>query len=980
MFAIASVLSGLQAVSAKDLEITEVLRELVAQSHAQDADSAASMLVDWLAAGLANRSDGRSGPVIDLLGRVANGNVPTPVDVLLSAKGFQNLLSRLVDLQDEWLGGDDVPFLFRVSDGRPVLVRLQDAIGTTPVKFALSAKRGTQLGSTDGLNLAINARVSATLEIQIPKLESLKDRYGLERFGAGRAAMAVIATGEFGAGADWSIGLAAFSAKAQFLRRLSAVYDFPAARTSIGALVSISNNVAKGLGPQSINQALSVAGEDGLKLIQIDRARGFTFALGFEQGLSFVDVRTVSVDGKQSPITLNAGATFKLGVSHQENRQRQLRISRHAGGGVLLASTLTDTEETAVNVGFEAGFTITGWGDIAKSLAEANLPKAEALLAKLGDAATPGKWLRQKIKDALDFVPDDLAPLAQLITGELDAAQAQAQIASRITDLLDSKVSLWQAVDHSNVDVLAQSLAEALTPLASLQPLRAKLTAALVKALNHSSLLDDALAKLKALIPTTKGPLDELTKLLAQDKVQKADDLVKPLLDFLSKYEAFREKLIAGADKLAKLRFGIAINHARKMVAADTLETQFVIPIAALGTAVAKADLEAWVTGGRFSNASLPFGVPQANDAWKIVSTRSSESTTRVRLDLALVDASTEDLLKSDTRVEVGPGGVLVALTRAAAKKVAKNSWSDEVVTASGATVLDALSPHLPMTELSFDLEFEDQRFKETELNSILASLSRLGASGFPQNVTDDIWTDWEVLRKKQGVKAPKAKLRVGLSIDEPQRAKLHALGSNQAQTIRRAELAAALVQATKQRPERDVAIALQKLGYEGDAAAEFARAWPRFARWLKYNGPKAVGQIISTENLPGSESVKTHVSRAVNALVGATRVVVAIERVLSYAANRSAASNELDSRIQKLRRAHAGLQDYEYAFLASKSLADEYAEQGRDVAKALGRALSAADVYLDMNNNVPVNTLILMSFLSKACGAQLVGEVVDAS
>jgi len=135
MFAIASVLSGLQAVSAKDLEITEVLRELVAQSHAQDADSAASMLVDWLAAGLANRSDGRSGPVIDLLGRVANGNVPTPVDVLLSAKGFQNLLSRLVDLQDEWLGGDDVPFLFRVSDGRPVLVRLQaqDCIPTRKV-------------------------------------------------------------------------------------------------------------------------------------------------------------------------------------------------------------------------------------------------------------------------------------------------------------------------------------------------------------------------------------------------------------------------------------------------------------------------------------------------------------------------------------------------------------------------------------------------------------------------------------------------------------------------------------------------------------------------------------------------------------------------------------------------------------------------------------------------------------------------------
>jgi len=49
MFAIASFLTGLQAVSSKDFVVTQVLEELVTKGHAPEPDTAARLLIDWLA-------------------------------------------------------------------------------------------------------------------------------------------------------------------------------------------------------------------------------------------------------------------------------------------------------------------------------------------------------------------------------------------------------------------------------------------------------------------------------------------------------------------------------------------------------------------------------------------------------------------------------------------------------------------------------------------------------------------------------------------------------------------------------------------------------------------------------------------------------------------------------------------------------------------------------------------------------------------
>ncbi|MCB1613556.1 MAG: hypothetical protein KDI60_17660 [Xanthomonadales bacterium] len=985
MFAIASTLSGLQGASLGNLDLAKALKSLVDGKHALDVDTAAALLIQWVAGQLKGLDNKPAGPASDLLQRI---NVQVPVSAavgkLLESAGFEKLLGQLVDLQDEWLGGDEAPFLFRVSDGLPTLTRLKDIVGTTPVRFGFSFDDKNTLGSADGLKLAIKGEASATVEIRVPTPESLKEEYGLDSFALNRAAVVLVGTGELGAGADWSLEPAVFSASASFSRELAAAYDFPDDLTSVRALDAMAKSIPQSLDPKSINDVIAVPGEDGLKLIQIDRARGFSFALGLEKGLSFVDVRSVRVDGKESPINLGAALAFKLGVTHQDQRLRRLQISRPASGGLTLRSTQAESAETGVSVGLDAGFTITGWGDIANSLVQSNLPEAEDLLKKLGPAAAPGKWLRDEIEEALSGLPDGLKPLAGLITGELDSKQAQSQLATRIHDLLNSRVSLWTAVVEKRLEGLAQSLAEQLTPLASLKPTRTELAAALIAGFRRVGLLTKAGDTLKALIPTTAKPIGALTNLLGKvgyrvnTAASKANQLLDPVLAFLRDYDAFRAKLIGGADRIAKLRFGIAIDHSRHEVAADTLITEFLIPSSELGTPAARADFEAWVTGGRFGDSRLPFGVPQTNEAWRVISTRTSESTTTVRLDLAIADATTEDLLKSDTRVEVGPGGVLVALTRAAAKKLARNSWSDEVVTASGAVFLDALSPSLPTSALSLDLEFEDSRFQEKELVSILTSLERLGGSAFPASASNSIWNDWEVVRKKQGAKAPKAKLRIGMVIDQPQRRRLLELGKDEAS--RRALLVQALLHATPERPERNVVDALAVLGYEHDPADVLVREWNRFAGWLRYKGTKKAGQIIVKENLPGISSIGSPVSRAVEALWGAAHVVNAIESVLLFAANWPAADDAIETLIKQALGSRPDLQDYEAAFLASKQLADEYARKGRDVSRAMGRALSASDAMFDGNDGAPVNTLILMSFLSGACGARLVGEVVDAS
>ena len=226
------------------------------------------------------------------------------------------------------------------------------------------------------------------------------------------------------------------------------------------------------------------------------------------------------------------------------------------------------------------------------------------------------------------------------------------------------------AVLEDRPDHLIQSLVEHLTPGASLMPFRQQLTKSLTDALKAASLIQRARETLRSHIPNGKAQLEDLTKLLGEVGIQvkqvatKADQLVEPVLRFLKDYDAFRQKLIASTEKITKIRLGIAVEHARKDVASDSLETAFLIPQHALESPATKADFKAWVTGGHFLDPARPFGAPVADDAWNIVSTRTSEATTSVRLDLALGDATTVEMLKSDTRVEVGPGGVLVALTR----------------------------------------------------------------------------------------------------------------------------------------------------------------------------------------------------------------------------------------------------------------------------------------------------------------------------
>ena len=186
------------------------------------------------------------------------------------------------------------------------------------------------------------------------------------------------------------------------------------------------------------------------------------------------------------------------------------------------------------------------------------------------------------------------------------------------------------------------------------------------------------------------------------------------------------------------------------------------------------------------------------------------------------------------------------------------------------------------------------------------------------------------------------------------------------------------LREATGERPERDVTDALKVLGYEADPATTIVREWGRFAGWLKFKGPKKIGQIIITEKLPVAASVSSPVSRAVAAMWGAFDVVNAIEGVLKTAAEWPRGNAEYEKSVQAHLDANASLKSYEAAFLASKQIADNFTSKGKTTARALGRALTAADVMFEMNNGAPVNSLILVSFFSKVCGTSVTGEVAN--
>jgi hypothetical protein len=951
----------LRALALTDLLFTQALPAI----DSANPDSAARQLIAWLAAFAPPASAGEK-PVWESLRRItAAKKLPVAVQAALEKLGSERLLARLVDLSDE------LPFLFQEDNGAVRLVKLAELVDGKAVELGLEAKGSKKLSGSDGPAFVVSGHAALGLELRVRSPAEVEKDFGLALRPA-HAALVLKAAGELGGGAEWTAGPIAFGLSAQASRGLAAVADFPADKSSVSALHALASRLPTDLSPAALHGALAAPGHDGPALIQIDRARGMTMTLGGEASAGFVDLRIAHAGRKPFPIEDTVAASLSLTVRHQDSAQRRLRIRRDASGGLRLESHTVSSTERDVDLSLGAGVSIEGWDKVAAALVEANLPDAQALIDELRTKGllTPGTLLQAELGKALSkHVPK---PMAALLTGESDAKAASKALLAQVVARLDARLAPWQAVSQQRLDALVIALADSLLPK-HYDSERQALVDRLHKVLSEFDLIATARQHLTDAATEWAGQLSkEVLEAFAavgtavKNVATKANALAEHILTVLTRYEAFRGKLLGAAEQAAKLKFGIAIEQARRVRASDALDYALVIPATALTSDEARADFAAWLNGRPFRDQERPFGVAQDQD-WRATSERSGSVSTAIRFDLVLGNASTRELLETSTRIEVGPGGVLCARTRASASKEYALSWTKEKVSASAQALFDALAAAEPMTAFSLDLAFEDGRFEKRELVSILASIDRAGEGLLEEAVKERLQSQWEALFAADGRKAPKAALRLAMALGSDGRRRLRKL-TEDPDELKRA-LVRAMVAATYGRPGFDLVVACKTLGRGADPVAAFLQEWDLFSRNRK---EKDIDYITGVKSGRGGDAY--HAGRAVQRAI---RPLNGLFGALSLANNWPDAKARHQKIGTQVASQHKDKAPPYQALLASRQLADELDRAGAAFAEALGDSLTAADTLIDVNANAPIASLFVMVFLARECGAELTGELV---
>src|SRR5690606_12183575 len=361
--------------------------------------------------------------------------------------------------------------------------------------------------------------------------------------------------------------------------------------------------------------------------------------------------------------TLSAGGA--LSVELEQRAWRQRRVFRDAGGALVLQSRRRAERRRELSGKLDAGVRLTGWGSVAADLVAAALPDAAPLLERLAPLATPQALLERALRRKL---PPALAQLAPLLTGEAQGAEATRALRDMVADALLSRFDLWRAVASGDVAALAGQLVEALGAADAGAAVAAELRAWLERLLDSLSTAArralEALADRVAAQRQAQALLRELQAVGMQvgRSARGAAGLLQPLLDFLQAYGDLRARLVAAAKDSLDFRLQLALEWEQARAGEDAFDQDLRIPAEALDTAAAAGDFQRWLLGRRLADPERPFGSPAARlqGGWTASAHRLRAFASTLSLDLGFSSLKARTLLKADTRVETGPGGVLL--------------------------------------------------------------------------------------------------------------------------------------------------------------------------------------------------------------------------------------------------------------------------------------------------------------------------------
>src|SRR5690606_15433574 len=138
-------------------------------------------------------------------------------------------------------------------------------------------------------------------------------------------------------------------------------------------------------------------------------------------------------------------------------------------------------------------------------------------------------------------------------------------------------------------------------------------------------------------------------------------------------------------------------------------------------------DLGRWLLGRRFADPAYPFGLPRerVQGQWSASASRLRSVGSTLSLDLGFSSLKSRTLLKADTQVQAGPGGVPLARSRSTATRT--RTWNGDRVQAVGRALFDALAARGALSQFSVDLDVREAAFSDAELAGLLGSLTSNG-------------------------------------------------------------------------------------------------------------------------------------------------------------------------------------------------------------------------------------------------------------
>ncbi|MCP5048440.1 MAG: hypothetical protein GY940_14820, partial [bacterium] len=494
-----------------------------------------------------------------------------------------------------------------------------------------------------------------------------------------------------------------------------------------------------------------------VKAIQLNVGGALNASLGISAGKTWgtsFNVKNKSLDlDTEVQISAGASVSFEAGL----NLQAAWNVLVVPGPDQTLAVRIQKdySREKSYTFSLDASIGISGLDAVGTAVINKYMPDATELLTKLNEFSNFGTLLkskvREKLNNLLDKDGDDSVKqeLVKVVVGDSGASDLSGAIGDAVESALNEKLDLLESKAANAGQAILTGAAQKLNLPGNLGT---KLVEVAGKKIN--TMLSDITSKLEgklaALISENENRLDSLFKPLEEvgtkvseltaDVDKLSQELLGPIIKFLTRYQRLRDKLTAAVQGSSRLKLGLHIGRSLNASTGTGTLLEFEVDT----TNPNAGGLYKQMMAGNFKNALAAARKGEnGSDGIKLVggsfrATASQKVTTDVSLNIFGAQFGAKTLMSSDVQAQVDTSGnIMIATSKAEFQRMFKALGESQMVRfinlmeipGAGQPGGGSDSGDKPVETKIFSsglsLTYQDNSLKKSELEAYLGSLTK---------------------------------------------------------------------------------------------------------------------------------------------------------------------------------------------------------------------------------------------------------------